>query len=101
MSYLDHFRTVRSNTEMADALAVLREALTHARVSHGLDASVEAEAQSYLMQAVREVNMPVPSKEVIIEHLSSAQACLSGQTAVDDVTEALTQAVATVEHLFT
>ena len=100
MSNLDNFSAVHSNLEMSDALAKLRQELSQARMSHEIDTKSEAEAQSYLAQAIREVNMPVPSKVTLLDHLDSAKACLSGQGAVITIVEALTQASATVQRLF-
>lgn len=100
MSELDPFRSVRNNTEMSDALARLSQELAQAPLSQNLDAETESRAQHYLQEAIREVNMPVPSKGALLDAIDSARACLSGQAASASIAEALKRASDTVQRLF-
>lgn len=100
MPDLENFSTMHNNTALADALGKLKQALAQASMSNALDAQTSATAQSYLQQAIREVNMPVPSKPTLLDHLDSARECLAESASAAAIAEALTQASATVERLF-
>jgi hypothetical protein len=94
------FSAVRNNLDMADALGLLKQGLSQARETNAIDKETEAAAQSYLSQAIREVNMPVPSKTTVLDHLDSAKECLSSRAAVGSIVDALTQASETVQRMF-
>jgi hypothetical protein len=94
------FGAVRNNLELANALQALIQELSRACQSGDIDEADEEAAQSYLAQAVREANMPVPCKVALQDHLDSARECLAGSAAAAGIITLLTQASETVQARF-
>jgi hypothetical protein len=67
------FTSATNNLEVSDGLAALKDQLLRS----GVDPSVI----SYVTQAIRECNMPEPSKATILDHLESATEVVEAQGA--------------------
>lgn len=90
------FTAVHNNTQLADALGALLQALARAREAGSVSQGAESAARLYLSQAVREANMPAPCKMALLDHLDSARESLEGT----DFTRVLEQASETVRTTF-